>query len=160
MIPSESIKIHSKLWAKGQKRFKKSEVYLDFDVSMQQELEDLRDDIDSRLDRWMVSHKNSKFEEIDGQYLVQLSEIAKDLAWADRYSQSSLQKLVKLRWQLDSIKRGFEGSVNLKFKLEKLMIIWNSKLKEHKRRREWDFESMRNSILSAGRYTGKDLIAQ
>ena len=139
-------------------KYSKSENYLDYEESMQKELESLSEMFNLGLNRLMFSPTTRKEDEVEGQYLIQLQEISKGLSKDNILNEEALQDLIQLRCQLDSIKCGFEGSNNLKFQLEKLLIICNAKLKEHKKKRKKDFEVMRNSIWGGDHYKSKFVI--
>lgn len=130
----------------------KADKYLDYDESMGVELKHLESDLSQQLNKLMYSPVASQQDDIDGQYIMQLVDIIKDLIYVNNQSEESLKQLIQIRWRIDSIRRGFEGSQKLLFKVEKIFIIANAKLKEHQKKKREDFQSLRDSIWSDDKF--------
>ncbi|CAI2381216.1 unnamed protein product [Moneuplotes crassus] len=147
-IPSSKIEDHSKKCIGSVRSGTKADKYLDYDKSMEVELKHLESDLNQQLNKLMSSPVASQQDDIDGQYIMQLVDIAKDLIYVNNQSEESLKQLIQIRCRLDSIRRGFEGSQKLLLKVEKILIITNAKLKEHQKKKREDFQSLRDSIWS------------
>lgn len=138
----------------------KSDKYLDYEETMETELKNLESDLSQELNRLISSPVASHQDDIDGQYIMQLVDIIKDLIYTNFHNEESLKQLIQIRWKLDSIKKGFEGSQKLQFKVEKILIIANAKLKEHQKKKREDFRSLRDSIWSEEKFIRTLRVAQ
>jgi len=88
----------------------------------------------------------SNDDDMDGQYLMQLLDIAQNLQKLENDDPDILKKLLYIRWQLDSIKKDFEGSVNVKTKLDKILVLTNNRIKQFKHERKEEYEDTRQTL--------------
>lgn len=75
----------------------KSDKYLDYEEKMKEELENLKDNFGLKLDQLMTSPTTKVEDEMEGQYLIQLVEISKNLSKNNTQDEDSLQSLIKIR---------------------------------------------------------------
>ena len=113
---------------------------------LQTELEQLTKYFDEKLSEAMKSPMSPNNDDFDGQYLFQFQEIASSLLKIKNFDENSLEDLLQIRCQIDSIKRNFEGSINLRIQLDKLNAIANTKLLELKKQRKQDFEAFHKTL--------------